>query len=64
MQLAIACDYKKRCLLVKEVLRYERCHMALDKIFQRGGSGRECTTAVSSKDVTSLLPALLLHTKA
>lgn len=62
MQLAIACKYKSRCLLVKEVLRYERCQIALDKTFQKGGSGRKCTTVINSQDITYLLHALLLCT--
>lgn len=37
--------------------------MALDKIFQRGGSERKWTAVVNSQDITSLLRALPLHAK-
>lgn len=32
MQFALAYNYESRCLLVKEVLSYERCQIALDMI--------------------------------
>lgn len=63
MQPAIAYNYKSRCLLVKEVLRHERCQIGLDKDFQKGGSGRKYTTVVSSQDMSYLLCAQLLHTE-
>lgn len=39
MQLAIAYNYKSKCLVVKEVLGYERCQMALDRDFKEEGVG-------------------------
>lgn len=63
MQLAITYNYKSRCLLIKEVLRYIRCQMALDKIFSKRRDRRKCATVVNSQDITLLLCALLLRTE-
>lgn len=35
MQLSLAHSYQSRCLVVKEVLGYERCQMALDRFSKR-----------------------------
>lgn len=60
MQLAIAYNYKRRCIEVKEVLGDERCQMALDR-FSKGREWEEMHNCCQFPGQNYSAPCSVMH---